>query len=112
MKQKSIATAHAISVDTMPGLVRRTLGYNKHAMLCHFEIKKGAAIPLHSHDPVQIGMCLVGKLRFFGVNPGDEFEASAGDGYVIAANKPHGLSAIEDSTYVEVFCPARDDYKD
>ena len=112
MKQKSIATAKTISVDALPGLVRRTLGYNKQAMLCHFEIKKGASIPLHSHEPVQIGMCLTGKVRFFGANPKDEFEAAAGDGYVIAANKPHGLAALEDSTYMEVFCPARDDYKD
>ena len=35
-------------------------------MLCHISLNKGAQIPLHNHPPVQIGMCVSGKIRFFG----------------------------------------------
>ena len=124
MKQKSINNAQA--VEMFPGITRRTLTYNDQAMLCHFEVKKGATIPLHNHPPVQIGMVTAGKMRFFGetdadewhtkvtrrleVTDADEFIAAAGDGYVLESNKPHGGEALEDSVLIEVFTPSRPEY--
>ena len=108
MKQKSVSEAKA--VEMFDGVVRRTLSYNKEAMLCYFEFKKGATIPLHHHEPVQIGMCISGKIRFFGQEPKDEFFATAGDAYVLDSNKPHGGEALEDSVIVEVFTPSRPEY--
>ena len=108
MKQKSIANAQA--VEMFPGITRRTLTYNDQAMLCHFEVKKGATIPLHNHPPVQIGMVTAGKMRFFGETDADEFIAAAGEGYVLESNKPHGGEALEDSVLIEVFTPSRPEY--
>ncbi len=110
MKHKNIRTA--TPVETFPGVVRKTLTYNDHAMLCHFKIDRGATLPLHRHDPVQIGICLEGRIRFLAEKPEDEFETVAGDGYVIAANQLHGLKALENSVYVEVFTPSRPEYAD
>ncbi len=110
MKQQNLGTAKP--VEAFAGVFRRTLAYNDAAMLCQFEIKKGATLPMHHHDPVQIGICLTGRVRFLAENPADEFEATPGDGYVIASNQIHGLEAIEDSTYIEVFCPSRPEYAD
>ena len=76
MKQKSLSNAKA--VDMMEGIVRKTLTYNDDAMLCHIEMKQGAKIPLHHHEPVQIGICLSGKVRFIGETPEDEFIADGG----------------------------------
>ena len=70
MKQKSVSNAKAVQM--FDGVVRRTLSYNKEAMLCHFELKKGGTIPLHHHPPVQIGMVVSGKMRFFGEKPEDD----------------------------------------
>ena len=110
MKQKSISNAKA--VEMFDGITRRTLTYNDQAMLCHIEFKKGAKIPLHHHEPVQIGMCLSGKMRFIGETAEDEFIATAGDGYVMDSNKPHGGEALEDSVVVEIFTPSRPEYAD
>ena len=110
MKHKSLDTAKA--VEGLPGVIRRTLAYNDEAMLCYFTIRKGASIPLHNHRPTQIGFLVSGHARFFGATDADAFEVKPGDGYVINPNAQHGLEALEDSVYIEVFCPSRDDYRD
>lgn len=110
MKQKSVLTAKP--VEMMEGIVRKTLTYTDDAMLCHIEMKEGAKIPLHHHEPVQIGICLSGKVRFIGEGSEDEFIATTGDGYVMASNEPHGAVALEDSIVVEVFTPSRPEYAD
>jgi len=110
MKQKS--TANAKPAQMFEGVVRKTLSYNDDAMLCHIEFKKGGTVPLHHHQPVQIGYCLNGRIRFFGEKPEDEFVTTAGDAYVLDRDKPHGAEALEDSTVVEVFTPSRPEYAD
>ena len=107
MKQKNLEDAKA--VENPPGVVRKTLAYNKETMLCHFTLKKGAKIPLHNHPPVQIGYILSGHARFLGDN---EFEAKAGEAYCIESGVTHGTEALEDTVYVEVFSPSREEYED
>jgi quercetin dioxygenase-like cupin family protein len=110
MKQKSVASAKAVTM--FEGVERRTLAYNDQAMLCHIQLRKGAVIPLHHHAPVQIGLCASGRVRSIGAKPQHAHEVSAGDGYVMASNEPHGAEALEDSVLVEKFCPSRPEYAD
>ena len=107
MKQKSIDDA--VAVENPPGVVRKTLAYNKETMLCHFTLQKGARIPLHNHEAVQIGYVVSGHARFLGDN---EFEATAGESYCIDSGVTHGTEALEDTVYVEVFSPSREEYED
>ena len=110
MQQKSITSAKP--VEMLPGITRRTLAYNDQAMLCHIELKKGAEIPLHNHEAVQIGTVLSGRVRFFGQQPEDAFCAESGDSYVMASNEKHGVAALEDSVLLEGFTPSRPEYQD
>ena len=110
MKMKNLAEAKP--VENPPGVTRKTLSYNDEAMLCHFILKKGAKIPLHSHRATQIGYLIKGYARFLAADPADEFEVETGDSYVFSQFVEHGTIALEDSEYVEVFTPARDEYKD
>lgn len=110
MKMKNIATG--IAKENPEGVVRKTLAYNDETMLCHFELKKGATIPLHDHRATQIGMVISGKARFLAEKPEDEFVAEAGDSYVLNPWVKHGTVALEDTVYVEVFSPMREEYKD
>lgn len=110
MKMKNVS--EGIAKENPPGVTRKTLAYHEEAMLCHFTLKKGAQIPLHDHRATQIGYLVSGKARFLAENPGDEFEVSAGDSYVLAPHVKHGAVALEDTVYVEVFSPMRDEYKD
>lgn len=110
MKMKNVATGKPI--ENPEGVVRTTLAYNDEAMLCHFHLKKGARIPLHSHRATQIGYVICGQGRCLAENPDDEFEINAGDSYVFSRFQKHGTEALEDTEYIEVFVPVRDEYKD
>ena len=105
-------TASAKAVENPPGVVRKTLAYNDEAMLCHFLLQKGAKIPLHDHRATQIGYVVRGKARFLAENPQDEFEGIPGQSYVFSKFVKHGTIALEETEYVEVFVPVRDEYKD
>ena len=110
MKMRSIKTGQP--QENPEGVVRKTLSYNDEAMLCHFTLKQGAQIPLHNHRATQIGYVIKGKARFLAEQPESEFHAEAGESYVFAAFVKHGAVALEDSEYVEVFVPPRDEYRD
>jgi len=96
-------------VEKPTGILRRTLTYNKETMLCHFEMKKGAKIPLHNHVHVQNGFCISGKIKF--ITEKGEFIVKTGDSYVFNSNEKHGADVLEDSVVIEVFSPCRDEYK-
>ena len=110
MKQKNLS--EGLAKENPPNVVRKTLAYNDEAMLCHFELKKGAQIPLHNHRASQIGYMVSGHARFIAEKPEDEFEVKAGDSYVLDPHVKHGTTALEDTVYIEVFTPSRDEYKD
>ena len=93
----------------MEGVYRRTLVYDNNLMLCHFTLEKNAEIPLHSHKEHQIGYVLKGKLKFFTENR--DFICREGDSYLFNSNEKHGAIMLEDSEVIDVFNPAREDYK-
>jgi quercetin dioxygenase-like cupin family protein len=110
MKQKNVETAKPI--EKPENVVRKTLAYIDEAMICHFHLKKGASIPLHHHPAIQIGYLISGRMQFIGETESDAFEVGPGDGYTIESNKPHGGVALEESVFVEVFSPSREEYED
>jgi quercetin dioxygenase-like cupin family protein len=96
-------------VKALEGIKRKTLMYNKDVMLCHFSLKKGSEIPLHHHVAHQIGYVLKGKLEL--ITKSNRFIAKKGDSYVFNSNEKHGAKILENSEVIEVFNPAREDYK-
>ena len=78
-------------------------------MLCHFTLEKNANIPIHTHKEHQIGYVIKGKLKF--LTEKGEFIAKEGDSYVFDSNEKHGAEVLEDSEVIDVFNPAREDYK-
>lgn len=97
-------------VEGPDGIFRRTLVHNDQVMLCHFELKQGAKIPLHNHPPAQIGYVVSGRVRFVSDRNPDGFEVKPGDAYVFGPHEKHGAEALEDSVFVEVFSPSRPEY--
>jgi len=106
---KPISLVDIKPVEKPTGIFRRTLSYNKETMLCHFEMKKGAQIPLHNHFHVQNGFCIAGKIRF--ITQKGDFIVKAGDSYIFNSNETHGADILEDSVAIEVFSPCREEYK-
>jgi len=70
---------------------------------------KGAVLANHHHMHEQVTMVMAGTLRIE-VN-GEPFILHAGDVLRIPPDAPHMLEALEDSTAIDVFAPARDDLK-
>ncbi|MFX0057833.1 MAG: cupin domain-containing protein [Candidatus Hodarchaeota archaeon] len=97
------------SIKALEGIYRKTLVYNSNIMLCHFFLKKNAEVPLHNHKEHQVGYVIKGKLKFF--TEKREFIAKEGDSYIFNSNLKHGAIILEDSEIIDVFSPAREDYK-
>jgi quercetin dioxygenase-like cupin family protein len=97
------------SIKQLEGIYRKTLISDNNLMLCHFTLEKNAEIPLHTHKEHQIGYIIKGKLKFITEN--HEFIAKEGDSYIFGSNEKHGAIILEDSEVIDVFNPAREDYK-
>jgi len=98
------------TVENPPGIYRTTMAYNDQTMLCHFQMKAGAQIPLHHHPAVQNGYVIRGRVRFLRED-GSSFLAEAGSGYVFGPDEPHGATVLDDAEVIECFAPKRPEYE-
>ena len=91
-----------------PGLT----GYYTHGTNMTFglvEIKAGSNLPEHHHVHEQITYILEGKLDMY--IAGKICHLSKGMYYLIPSNVTHSAIAIQDCKVIDVFNPAREDYK-
>ena len=72
------------------------------------DIKPGKIVPEHRHPHEQMGICLKGKAEF--VSGGNKFLVEAGMFYWIKPNEPHSVKVMEESTFLDVVSPPREDY--
>ena len=82
-------------------------------MLAHVYLKKGAVVPMHSHDNEQITYVIEGALRFrIGDGGPDGLVVRTGEVLHLPSNVPHEAEALEDTIDVDVFTPPRQDWLD
>ncbi len=94
-------------------LISRSLITGERAMLAHVYLKKGAVVPMHSHDNEQITYVLDGALEFKIGNGGPEgLVVRSGEVLHLPSNVPHEAVALEDTIDVDVFTPPRQDWLD
>nr|MDO8118782.1 cupin domain-containing protein [Candidatus Sigynarchaeota archaeon] len=98
-------------VEMVPNIFRRTLVNNDGAMLCHFDMKKGAEINLHSHPAAQLGYVLSGKAEFWYETKENYTIVTPGDSYIIPGGVMHGARMLEDTEIIECFSPSRKEYE-
>jgi quercetin dioxygenase-like cupin family protein len=92
------------------GLTRRLITAER-MMIAHVYFKKGADVPLHSHENEQITYILEGALHFWlGAQGEQEVIVRSGEVLVIPSNLPHRAHALEDTLDVDVFNPPRQDW--
>lgn len=96
-------------VNVLPGVIRRTLITTDKLMVCEFQLREGAEIPIHSHPHEQVGYIVKGEVRMTINNI--EYELTIGDTYAAPPNVSHGASIIEDSIIIDTFSPPREDYR-
>ena len=100
-------------VEQLNPLISRSLITGERTMLAHVYLKKGAVVPMHSHDNEQITYVLEGALRFRIGNGGpDGLVVRTGEVLHLPSNVPHEAEALEDTIDVDVFTPPRQDWLD
>ena len=94
-------------IDICPGIKRRTItsGTSMYQMLAQLEA--GSRMPEHKHPQEQIVHVLTGRMRL--IVAGVPHELTAGDGYYLASNVPHGVETIDETTVLDTFSPPRED---
>jgi quercetin dioxygenase-like cupin family protein len=96
-------------VEMLPGITRQMLSVGERSMTVYINVARGCEVPMHTHPHEQIGYVQSGRCRF---RIGDEEKVLESlDGYSIPSNVPHGVTALEDCVFVDVFSPPREEYR-
>lgn len=90
------------------GLRRQVMSYSPRMMLVRHRMVKGWVGARHSHPHEQMVYVVSGHLVF--QHPGGQFEAKAGDSFLVPGGVEHQASALADSEVLDVFTPYREDY--
>jgi quercetin dioxygenase-like cupin family protein len=102
-------SSNAASFSPEPGLHRRILAHNEKMMLVEHRMEPTWVGARHSHPHDQMVYIVEGRLRFFCGD--DDFEAGAGDSFVVRGGVEHCAHALgEPAVVLDVFTPYREDY--
>ena len=83
--------------------------HSENTTLAFLDVTAGAAMPIHQHVHEQISQVLEGKFELT-VN-GERKVYEPGEVVIIPSNIPHGGMAITDCKLLDIFSPAREDYR-
>ena len=99
-----------IPVEAVNPVFERQCVFGEHITVARVRLKKGCIIPLHSHFNEQITHIESGSVQCK-IN-GEEVTVTSGQSLVIPPNVPHGTTALEDTVYMDIFSPPREDWID
>jgi quercetin dioxygenase-like cupin family protein len=106
----SVKSQDAQSFTPEPGMTRQVLAHSDQLMLVRHYFDQGWSGARHSHPHHQLVYVIRGALR---VEIGGEiFDVGAGDSFVVEGGVEHQASALEASEVLDVFTPAREDYRE
>jgi unsaturated pyranuronate lyase len=91
-----------------PRLSRKAI-HSQNMTIARMHVQKYAVVPQHSHHNEQVSMVERGALKF--VLNGEERIVRGGELIVIPADAVHLVEALEDTIVVDLFAPARDDWR-
>ena len=95
-------------MDQLSPSIGRKMIWGERTMMARVFLKKGAVVPVHSHENEQITYVLEGALEF--EIDGKTIVVGKGQAMVIPSNMPHGAKALEDTDDLDVFTPPRQDW--
>ena len=79
-------------------------------MLAQIHLKRGAIVPIHSHESEQLTYVLTGALKFS--LDGRDITVRPGELLRIPSWMPHSAEALEDTFELDLFSPIRQDWLD
>jgi quercetin dioxygenase-like cupin family protein len=113
LKEETLGTLEKTSwkdmeVEHLNDKLTRQMISGENATISQLVLKKGAAVPRHSHINEQYSWILSGALNF--VFDDREILVGAGEILFIPANVAHSAVALEDTVDVDIFAPRREDW--
>ena len=97
-------------VDKVTELISRKLVAGDRQMLVQVYLKRGALVPLHSHESEQLTYVLDGVLKVR--VDGEEVVVRGGDVVRIPSGVPHQTEALADTFELDLFSPVRSEWLD
>jgi quercetin dioxygenase-like cupin family protein len=97
-----------MEIEQLNDKLSRQMISGENATVSQLMLKKGAAVPRHSHMNEQYSWIISGALKF--VFDDREILVGEGEVLVIPANVPHSAVALEDTVDVDIFAPRREDW--
>jgi quercetin dioxygenase-like cupin family protein len=99
-----------IALEKVTEMISRKIITGEREMVTQIYLKRGAIVPLHSHESEQMTYVLQGGLRFM-IN-GEEITVREGEVLHIPSWVPHQAEAIDDTFEMDIFSPIRHDWLD
>lgn len=95
-------------IEYLPGFHGRMVHSDK-LTLAYWTIEQGASLPEHAHPHEQAINMMAGQLQM--MIGGEKYHFGPGDIFIIPSNVPHSGKAITACKILDVFTPAREEYK-
>jgi quercetin dioxygenase-like cupin family protein len=100
----------SIPLEQLNPLLGRQALHGEKMTVAMIHLDKGCVVPGHSHANEQISVMLQGRIEFR--SPGREtLTLQAGQMLHIPPDEPHEVVALEDSLVMDLFAPAREDWR-
>jgi quercetin dioxygenase-like cupin family protein len=99
-----------IPVEQLNPLLARQVLHAEKMTVALIHLDKGCVVPGHSHANEQITVLLQGRLAFRSAGA-NTITLAAGQMLHIPADAPHEVEALEDSLAMDLFAPAREDWR-
>jgi len=97
-----------MEIEKLNDKLSRQMISGENATISQLLLKKGAAVPRHSHVNEQYSWIISGALKF--VFDDREILVGAGEILLIPANVAHSALALEDTVDIDIFAPRREDW--
>jgi quercetin dioxygenase-like cupin family protein len=99
-----------LALEKVTEMISRKIVSGEREMLAQVYLKKGALVPMHSHESEQITYVLQGALKFL-IN-GEEITVREGEVLLIPSWIEHQAEALDDTFELDLFSPIRTDWLD
>jgi quercetin dioxygenase-like cupin family protein len=99
-----------IELEKVTEMFSRKIVTGEREMVTQIYLKKGALVPMHSHESEQMTYVLQGLLKF--LVAGEEVIVREGDILHIPSWAPHQAEALDDTFTLDIFSPIRQDWLD
>jgi quercetin dioxygenase-like cupin family protein len=90
-----------------PNITRRAI-HSEGLTVARLKLVQGAVVPEHAHVNEQLSVVESGALKF--LVAGREQIVRAGETLFLAPSEPHSVVALEDTSCMDIFTPARADW--